>query len=1652
MDGPVTLTDTFLADHSLGAPGVDSRWQPTRAGVVNSWAWADETLLFGDGWLALTGPNGSGKSLTASMLITVLLDADTSQTALSVSGKAAGTLVSRHTNRNDKEDRTGIWWLEYGLRNSQTGETKYLTTGLWLRAVSGNLQRAFFIVEGRVGEALILQRNRDPQRIEDLAAQLASVGGEIYTNSSALRPKAQAHLRAVGDERGYRDAVRVRLFAPLDEVQFEALIGVLRSLRSLRTAEAISPSRMRDVLTDALPSLDPDHLVIVAETMERIADLEEQLKQTNQEIQLLTKTDDLYRRYVTAIVQVEAAALTAANTEFDSRTREETEAKRQLEAAETAMAEAVREFDEVQELMSQWEGRRDAASTALRDHAGAELPLLVQLAEELGAKSAADAEHAEQNDTDAREAQQRASNSAEAKLTSARHLVALSDDLRATAVTVGAESAVERIIAAAGSSLGDPTAVADAEQLAATPLAWGESRTQQVRLVHEALRTHDLAQVAQQSAAEAMRQAEIHEDDRRRLALAATDRRQAVETSLFDQIDQWSAQAVLIGPVPDTLTALDDGERLNIDALARWLSSAADAARDRIDVIGHRRTTDRDTVRAEAARNHATEALASSDAAQRKADEAERAWDDARQLARIEAENAESKRAAATTERNSTVDAATDAVVTANRHLIAGLTRVQEMAVSWLDTVRRWHSGLEFLSASDVRLPATVDETDASGQIDLAELRLAVSRAHQEATARLLPLVTNAGHRYAKVQEEVEAIELALQESAKAPPVPAAPLWRSRRPEDGVPLWAAVDFVDDVSAEDANKLEGAMLVAGLLDALIRDDDQVVLGDVTITGIHPANGRTLFDLLRADPDAGIPAERIEQVLRAVPVDPSVSDVAKGRLAVGVLTASAPVGYQATFIGRSARERARERRLAELREQRADAEERLAAAQSEVQRRLDDVDRAGQERDAFPAAAALLSARAHVTDLRLKLVQVERHTTETINNADSLLRTVLDTLAEEAAARQLRLTEVRLATEEAARISSRERGKASAAADAAAETAEILLQSEERLAAAREDQAVADQERADFPDLTDLVRSQRAEDETEADLSRARSTVLASAERHAAEGTRVREALRELNRAASLPTGSLLPTDRTALNTYGDEVLQVSAHIRSWLHAATRTTELWQQALADAAQAAERAERAHLAHQQANDSRLAAARQAEHVAHVRLLYGADYERLQNKLNEINEHLTQTKTRATRLIGNRQDAAANAEGAKRTLEETAPRRASAEQHRDRCLAALGRLVDEGFAVVPDDIPSTPTGRPAHVTAGLTWARRLLADIPASADRLGTLDQAMTKALSLLERNVLAVSRELAAFDRQVTLFSIEGTTWRRAEIADPEAPRGQDLHAAVEDLRATAAGLEEDLSEDVKRTMKSSMFTQLRQDIMVRREAAQSLVRQISDTLGKVRTGVAKVGVKVEWDVRKEENAKRMVDLISKPPSDETHDQMYSVLRQRMRDKEGEPWADRVAHAFDYRAWHEWKIWVTHASFDKNESRFKEVTNRSNPMESLSTGERRLAIMLPLLAAAWSMYSGDKFRGPRLVSIDEIDAAFDEPNLRQILALLRSWNFDVLATAPFMTPMMKEESRRLMVHEVVGSDRDRITVPWLWEGHGEPRLLTLWSDGET
>ena len=1646
-------------DLDLGHHGAEGRWQPTRAGVVNSWAWAEETFLFADGWLALTGPNGSGKLLTASMLVTVLLDADVSQTALSVSGKAAGTLTSRHTDRNERDDKTGIWWLEYGLRDSG-GSARHLTTGLWLRSTGGDLQRAFFITPERAGAGLILQRDREPVRIGDLAEQLSASGGELFTSSAKLLPKILAHLHAAGDEADYRNSVRTRLFAPLEEVQFEALVSVLRSLRSVRTAEAISVKQMCTVLTDALPALDPDRLTVIAESMERIADLENQLQRTKTETSLLGTADKAYQRYLAAVAQREAAALVTADSVFGDLARKERDATGTLMAARDRQSALKSQRAGALATSSELEGRRDAADAAMRDHAGAELPYMERSAEDTVREAGEAAARAEDARSAAGALAERASSSADSAAQGREHLTALHAQFRAHALGIGADVAVEGLLAATDQLLGPrpvPTAVPEIARLCAMPLAWAEARQAQIRVLRGALRGHEQAQQTEKAAARDRRDAEDEEDSSRGKAETASGKCEEAERALREALGEWSASSRQLGPVPQELTTPgeddDSDNRLDPDRLVAWLQGAADTARDRIGLAWHEKAAATDAALAAAAAEVSTQACELQEGAAECSAQAADGYNSAVERAQAEAALDGKRRSEALASHDRTVESANAYVSTAEQHLGEGTRQARNAVREWTGQALAWQAGAAYLSPVALSLPSPDAGAAELDGLDVAVSRAAVAAAHDAVASGLERAVAQAQHGVEQAHQNADQVEADLEDARRSAPVPDGPPWRTRNPADGIPLWALVDFAGHMTAAEADRLEGALLVSGLLDALVTPDGRAVAGDLAVTPAAVARGHTLGDLLEIESGTGVDPDYLRGFLRAVPVD-APGGLPDGTLVNGVLTAAAPAGYRSKYIGRTTRERVRLARVVALEGELAAATDRLRAARDVLRVRESDVLAARAERDAFPSGDRIESARAHADKLRLDLAAARHRGLDLIGDADLTLQRILADLDRADDARSAALAAARKSVDQAVEAAADATRKAKAAAATSAKKAETARYSEQARQDAETAQRQADGERDSFPaQQAQRVRAaHQAEDEAAGELERARAAVVKVTERHRLASQEVRSALRGLNDAAALPGGGLLPTSQVGLDDHANAVTQLGHQVELWDHATRRTIELLRDAARDAAAVARGDATAAAAREEAQAKELKATRQASALAEARRLYGAEYEKLAADRKKVGDELAKTNDRAGQLLTDQISAGEEAATASSALEAIAPQRESAGLRRDKCLRDLGRLVDEGLAAMPEDVPADTSGHPASLTAGLAWARRLLGSQPGGANRLDELTQARARAMTSLENSARNASTSLARFGRQVAVFTIEGTDWRRAIVADPESTRGEDLHTAVEGLRRAAEQLDSDLREDVKQTMRTGLFTQLQRDIQVRREAAQDLVRQIRDTLGGVRTGVASVGIDVDWAVRKDSDAKRMVELISQPPSDEVYDQMYAVLRQRMDEVAGEEWNDRVAHTFDYREWHEWTIRVTHSSFENDgpgTGKFKEVTTRLNPLESLSTGERRLATMLPLLAAAWSMYSGD-YKGPRLLSIDEIDAAFDEPNLRQVLALLRSWNFDVLATAPSMTPLIKREAGRAVVHQVIPAGKHRMTVPWLWEGRGEPQPLTMELSG--
>jgi uncharacterized protein (TIGR02680 family) len=170
--------------------------------------------------------------------------------------------------------------------------------------------------------------------------------------------------------------------------------------------------------------------------------------------------------------------------------------------------------------------------------------------------------------------------------------------------------------------------------------------------------------------------------------------------------------------------------------------------------------------------------------------------------------------------------------------------------------------------------------------------------------------------------------------AAEHDPSPSDPSWLDpQRP--GEPLWRCVDFTGALAGAAQAGVEGALLAAGLLTAVIQPDGAVIAADGEIL-LSPAETRprqALSAALRPDPAAGLPAEIIAGVLAGIGFDDpgaATSVSADGSWRNGPLRGRYATD-RARHIGAAARAAYRRERIAQI-----DAE-------------LVDLDRAVQERD-------------------------------------------------------------------------------------------------------------------------------------------------------------------------------------------------------------------------------------------------------------------------------------------------------------------------------------------------------------------------------------------------------------------------------------------------------------------------------------------------------------------------------------------------------------------------------------------------------------------------------------------------------------------------------------------------------------------------------
>jgi uncharacterized protein (TIGR02680 family) len=221
-----------------------------------------------------------------------------------------------------------------------------------------------------------------------------------------------------------------------------------------------------------------------------------------------------------------------------------------------------------------------------------------------------------------------------------------------------------------------------------------------------------------------------------------------------------------------------------------------------------------------------------------------------------------------------------------------------------------------------------------------------------------------------------------------APPVPytRAPEVRADRP--GAPLWKVIDFAPDLDHARRAGLEAALESAGILDAWLTPDADLIANDVVLVrGRDPAAGASCRRVLvpavnRGDPwAAALPDEAVQAVLSAIGLGSGTGGTwvaTDGRWANGVLSG----GWRkdaACYIGEGARETARRARIARLTGELTQTRAAIAHLDAALAGLTERTERLAAEHRAVPPDTAVRDAHTVAAEQRKRRHELhEQHT--------------------------------------------------------------------------------------------------------------------------------------------------------------------------------------------------------------------------------------------------------------------------------------------------------------------------------------------------------------------------------------------------------------------------------------------------------------------------------------------------------------------------------------------------------------------------------------------------------------------------------------------------------------------------------------------------
>jgi hypothetical protein len=274
---------------------------------------------------------------------------------------------------------------------------------------------------------------------------------------------------------------------------------------------------------------------------------------------------------------------------------------------------------------------------------------------------------------------------------------------------------------------------------------------------------------------------------------------------------------------------------------------------------------------------------------------------------------------------------------------------------------------------------------------------------------------------------------------------------------------------------------------------------------------------------------------------------------------------------------------------------------------------------------------------------------------------------------------------------------------------------------------------------------------------------------------------------------------------------------------------------------------------------------------------------------------------------------------------------------------------------------------------------------------------------------------------------------------------------VHGVRRPVRELRATLQRDLDEgradlvaEEERLFEQTLAGSIRRSLANRIRQANRLVAGINEQLGRIRTAAAGVGVRLSWEVDQEQPAavrSARSLLLKDRVTDEERRALQDFVRSRVDQARAEleqhaPWEARLRESLDYRSWHRFTLQITHQDWEG----WQPATPKR--LQRLSTGERSIALHLPMLASIAAHYADEEGRPlecPRLILLDELFAGVDAANRAMLFGTFTDWDLDAVFTSDHEWCQYATLSGIAIhhLHPPLG-DEPLVSTRFTWDGH--------------